>query len=66
MYVYLTMMMSVAGPIKLQMKYVSNRSQHLERQRQGEKDIMHEKQREEEQERNDAEGLRTWSSLRWM
>lgn len=33
MYVYLTIMMSVAGPIKLQIKYVSNRSQHLETKR---------------------------------
>lgn len=33
MYAHLTIMIRVAGPIKLQMKYVSNLSQHLERDR---------------------------------
>lgn len=32
----LTMMMSVAGPIKLQIKYVSNLNQHLEIQKERE------------------------------
>lgn len=30
---FLTIIMRVAGPMKLQMKYVSNRSQHLETER---------------------------------
>lgn len=56
--------------MKLQMKYVSKRSQHLWRggglRTEREKDIMHEKQKPEEQEWRGAQGLKTCSGLRWM